>query len=191
VSWDDATAYCQKLTEQERTAGRLPAGYLYRLPTDAEREYACRAGTTTRFSFGDALECDDACGYCALLDSYVWSCGNGWPGRVGRKLPNPWGLYDMHGNVAEWCQDWLDLPGGMVTDPQGVAEEGWARAFRGGGWDFWRDGVVGLGYAKACRSAHKFLLPPESGSDHIGFRAVLAPGQPRVNPVLAMRPPSE
>jgi len=101
VSWDDAVAYCAKLTEQERAAGRLTEGYVYRLPTEAEWEYGCRAGTTTRYSFGDALGCDDYCECCAQFDSYMWWCGNGRCGRVGQKLANPWGLYDVHGNVAE------------------------------------------------------------------------------------------
>lgn len=134
VSWAEAVAYCQKLTEQERAAGRIGTNAVYRLPTEGEWEYACRAGTTARYSFGDALGCDDECGYCALFDSYMWWCGNGGPGRVGQKLPNPWGLHDMHGNVWEWCQDWMgDYPGGAVVDPQGPTT-GSDRVFRGGYW---------------------------------------------------------
>jgi formylglycine-generating enzyme required for sulfatase activity len=179
VSWNHAVAYCQKLTEQERTAGRLATGYAYRLPTEAEWEYACRAGTTTRFSFGDALGCGDECEYCPLLDSYMWWCGNSGGQRhpVGSKLPNPWGLYDMHGNVWEWCQDWFDgehpeYPGGAVVDPQGPST-GSARVIRGGGpRDAWN------AYARHWRSARRCGYAPEYRYGNLGFRAVLAPGQP-------------
>jgi formylglycine-generating enzyme required for sulfatase activity len=132
ISWNDATNYCGKLTVRERADGRLPVGYVYRLPTEAEWEYACRAGTTTRFSYGD-----DA-GY-TQLSNYAWYWDNSYTTvkpsgvsldieghyytthSVGHKKPNAWGLYDIHGNVWEWCLDWYSgsLPGGSVTDPRG------------------------------------------------------------------------
>jgi formylglycine-generating enzyme required for sulfatase activity len=120
VTWDDVMKFCQKLTEEERCAGRLPMDWRYTMPTEAQWEYACRAGTTTQFSFGD-----DASG----LPEYGWFAGNAsdvgekYAHRVGQKRPNPWGLYDMHGNVLERCRDRYteQLPGG--TDPE-VAVEG-------------------------------------------------------------------
>ena len=178
VSWVAATNYCAKLTEQERAAGRLPTGYAYRLPTEAEWEYGCRAGTTTRYSFGDALGCDDGCGWCALLDSHMWWCGNSGDQThpVGQKLPNAWGLYDVHGNVEEWCGDWLSdkLPGGRVIDPAG-AGSGSARVFRGGiGWYDW---PLWGAHARDCRSALRGGSDPDFWPYSPGFRAVLAPGQ--------------
>jgi formylglycine-generating enzyme required for sulfatase activity len=102
VSWDDAMAFCRKLTEQERQSGRLPSDWEYNLPTEAQWERACRARAQTKFSFGD-----DA----SKLGEYAWFNGNAgnageqYAHRVGQKKPNPWGLCDMHGNVWEWCRD--------------------------------------------------------------------------------------
>jgi formylglycine-generating enzyme required for sulfatase activity len=92
IRWDDAVAYCAALTERELSVGRITASYQYRLPTEAEWEYACRAATTTRFSYGDDP------GY-TLLPNYAWYIANsgGMTHPVGQKLPNPWGLYDMYG----------------------------------------------------------------------------------------------
>jgi len=172
VTWFDVVGYCQRLTEQEGAAGHLPEGWEYRLPTEAEWEYACRAGTTTRYSFGDALECSDDCEPCGLLEQYMWWCGNKKPfetKRVGLKLPNLWELHDMHGNVWEWCQDWWSgLPGGSVTDPKGPESGSSYRVIRGGYW---------YGAARGCRSAYRAGCLPDVILD-VGFRAVLAPGQP-------------
>jgi formylglycine-generating enzyme required for sulfatase activity len=121
VSWNDATEFCKRLSEKTRQAVRLP--------TEAEWEYACRAGTQTAFSFGDSD---------AALDDYAWWAKNsgGTTHPVGQKKPNAWGLYDMHGNVYEWCADWYgDYPQGSVTDPSGSATGAYgARVLRGGSW---------------------------------------------------------
>ncbi len=168
VSWTDATVYCAALTERERVAGRIGTNALYRLPTEAEWESACRGWTSTRFSYGDDI------GYTNLTN-YAWYEDNsgGTTHPVGQKLPNPWGLDDMHGNVWEWCQDWWsdNLPGGMAVDPRGP-DTGSLRVIRGGGWGGWGGG------ARDCRSALRGSLNPVSWSYNIGFRAVLAPGQP-------------
>ena len=161
--WNEATNYCGRLTVRERAAGRLPTGYAYRLPTEAEWEYACRAGTTTRFNFGDDLS------YTQLSD-YAWYSSNsgGTSQPVGLKQPNAWGLYDMHGNVWEWCLDWYGTyPGGSVTDPRGLTT-GLDRVFRGGS----RNCDAGL-----CRSAIRSSYLPNIRFDDVGFRPVLAPGQ--------------
>jgi formylglycine-generating enzyme required for sulfatase activity len=164
VSWFDATAYCAQLTQQERAAGRIATNSVYRLPTEAEWEYACRAWTSTRFSYGDDP------GYTSLTN-YAWYSDNSGnlTHPVGQKLPNPWGLYDMHGNVWEWCQDWWGTySGGIAVDPQGPAT-GSYRVIRGGDWGR---------YAGFCRSAYRDS-PDDPGSRRgdVGFRAVLAPGQ--------------
>ena len=154
VSWDDSMAFCQKLTEQERAAGRLPAGYAYTLPTEAQREWACRAGTT-----GD---------YAGDLDAMAWYGANsGSPQLVGMKAPNAWGLYDMEGNEWEWCRDWYadKLPGAEVTNPRGPAS-GSNRAMRGGSCHE----VEGR-----CRSASRSYRTPGSRKDDVGFRVALAP----------------
>jgi formylglycine-generating enzyme required for sulfatase activity len=167
VSWNDAVAYCAKLTGKEKAAGRLPVGYEYRLPTEAEWEYACRAGTTTRFSYGDGPD-------YSQLGEYAWYRDNsgGTTHPVGQKKPNGWGLYDMHGNIYEWCQlNWYDggsnrYPGGSVTDPQGSAL-GSTRMGRGG---FWVDAA-----AKYCRSAFRSSYGQDYRDNYMGFRPVLAP----------------
>jgi formylglycine-generating enzyme required for sulfatase activity len=166
VSWPDATNYCWRLTQQELAAGRIPAGSQYRLPTEAEWECAARAGTTSRFSYGDDSD------YTSLTN-YAWQ--NFEDGltvhSVGQKLPNPWGLYDTAGNVFEWCQDWLGpLPGGSVTDPQGPPSNpiGW-KIMRGGAFDFG---------GAACRSASRSFFPnhPALTDWNLGFRVVLVSG---------------
>jgi len=163
VTWDNATNYCRVLTLSERTAGRIPAGWGYRLPTEAEWEYACRAGArTTRFSYDDDLS-------ATALTNYAWYFGNAGSTThpAGQKLANPWGLMDMHGNVWEWCQDWYGTyPGGSVTDPQGPVS-GVNRVVRGGSWN---------DLADFCRSAGRVNVV--GSTSFFGFRVVLSPGQP-------------
>ena len=163
VNWYDATAYVAALTQRERLAGRIGINSVYRLPTETEWKYACRAWTSTRFSYGDDP------GYTNMTN-YAWYSDNSgqMTHPVGQKLPNPWGLYDMHGNVREWCQDWYGAyPGGSAVDPQGPPT-GSNRVIRGGNWN---------GFASNCRSALRNHDGPEYRFDVRGFRVVLAPGQ--------------
>jgi formylglycine-generating enzyme required for sulfatase activity len=169
VSWNDATEYCAKLTERERLAGRIAPNSVYRLPTEAEWEYACRSWTSTRYSYGDDP------GYTNLTN-YAWYSDNSarQTHPVGQKLPNPWGLHDMHGNVYEWCQDrWGDYVGGIALDPQGP-ETGWDRVFRGGDYGDWG----GLDCLRVCRSSARERDFQVNGNYYSGFRVVLAPHQP-------------
>ena len=157
ISWHDAVEFCRKLSETE--------GIKYRLPTEAEWEYACRAGNPSLFCFGDTP---------AGLDDYAWwgsksAEGNSenekYAHRVGLKKPNAWGLYDMHGNVYEWCQDFYDekyYAQSPPADPQGAAA-GTARVARGGSW---------LYDAAAARSAARGKFPPEDSSATTGLRIV-------------------
>jgi formylglycine-generating enzyme required for sulfatase activity len=182
VSWNDAVNYCASLTAQEQSAGRLPGGWLYRLPTEAEWEYACRGGTTTAFHDGSALRSgmanfDGLYEYDASLGT-TNNSGGIFLGRttvVGSYEANGWGLSDMHGNVREWCADLWDgssLPGGRVVDPQGRITA-LARMVRGGSWH---------DVAGNCRSAVRlnYGFPDERYFDS-GFRVVLASGNACLN----------
>jgi len=157
VSWDDATKFCETLTDLERKAGTLKANEEYRLPTEAEWEYACRAGTQTAFSFGDY---ETQLGECAWFGGNAWNVGEAYAHKVGLKKPNPWGLHDMHGNVWEWCSDWYgeELPGGK--NPVG-ARGGSFRVCRGGSW--W----LAPG---SCRSADRDSYIPSLRRLSLGFR---------------------
>ena len=155
--WEEAVAFCEKLSAlpAEKAAGRV-----YRLPTEAEWEYACRAGTTTAYSFGD----DES-----QMGDFAWYDGNAnsTTHPVGQKKPNPWGLYDMYGNVSEWCSDWYSAPYSSepVSDPQG-ATTGSFHVYRGGGW---------FNVAEDCRSAHRDDYDPSFRFYILGFRVALSP----------------
>jgi len=161
VSWDTVQDFIQKLNQKE-------GGNKYRLPTEAEWEYACRAGTETPFVFGQCLSTDQA-NYNGKYP--LPGCSEGEYRKrtlpVASLSPNAWGLYDMHGNVAEWCQDWLgDYPSRNITDPTGPSSSE-VRVFRGGGWS---------DSASSCRSADRsgnapFLYRLE----FVGFRLVRNP----------------
>jgi len=159
VSWDDCQCWLQELNAAEQGESRLPASFRYRLPTEAEWEFACRSGSSTAFCFGDAQE---------GLGEYAWYLENSKSRLhpVGEKKPNGWGIYDMHGNVWEWCHDWYGgpLPGGSVTDPTGPVNGG-KRVFRGGSW-----GVA----ASRCRSAYRVWNRPTYRDYTLGFRVALA-----------------
>jgi len=152
VSWDDAQEFCRRLSQK--------TGMTFRLPTETEWEYACRAGTTTAYSFGSDP---------ARLVDYAWFDDNA--GRsthpVATKKPNAWGLHDMHGNVWEWCADWYgDYPSGAVTDPQGP-RSGSDRVLRGGSWD---------NHSSFCRaSVRDDVTPGDVNYGYFGFRVARTP----------------
>ena len=164
VTWNNATNYCAKRTQQELAAGLIPEGSRYRLPTEAEWEHACRALTSTRFDYGEDP------GYAQLTD-FAWFFDNadGMTHPVGEKLPNRWGLYDVYGNVIGWCQDWYGAyPGGSVTDPQGPAS-GAFRILRGGSW--FDDGAI-------SRISFRGYDSPTHTDPAYGMRVVLGPSRP-------------
>jgi formylglycine-generating enzyme required for sulfatase activity len=175
VSWYDATNYCGLRTQQERAAGLIPTNYVYRLPTESEWEYVARAGTRTAFYLGSGLNSgqanfDGQHEYDASVGTIYNPNGIllGQTTAVGSYAANGWGLYDMIGNVWEWCQDWYGVyPGGSVIDPQGPVA-GSTKVFRGGRWGI--DAVL-------CRSAFRVSdRDPGYRSERVGFRVVLAPG---------------
>jgi formylglycine-generating enzyme required for sulfatase activity len=156
VSWNDAQMFIQGLNAKE-------GAKKYRLPTEAEWEYAARAGTKSTYSFGD-----DA----GQLGQYAWYGGNssGQTHPVGKKQPNLWGLYDMHGNVWEWGNDWYGrnyYGRSSSTDPAGLSG-GDSRVMRGGSW---------LGSAGYLRSAYRGSYSPDYRLEYIGFRLARSPGQ--------------
>ena len=175
VSWDNAMEMCKNLTASEKAKGRLTAGYEYTLPTEAQWEYACRAGTTTE-TFAGQIVMDGKT--AAVLNEYAWYVANnainyqgrklgksgGGPRNTGEKKPNQWGLQDMSGNIWEWCRDWYGPhPGGAVTDPTGPAN-GIGRVNKGGSF--------GNG-ARECRSATRASNPQPEKSAYRGFRMAL------------------
>ncbi len=159
LSWNEARTFIDKL--KQRT------GRTYRLPTEAEWEYACRAGTTGAFNTGDCLSVDQA-NYDG--DFPLSGCPEGAPRQTTvpvKTFPsNSWGLYDMHGNVWEWCADWYDMyRPGKSRDPVGPSA-GQDRVFRGGGWS---------SGARGCRSAERNWRSPDFNSSIIGFRLATDP----------------
>ena len=150
VSWDDAMAFCKKLSEKEK--GRIPVGWEFTLPSEAQWEYACRAGTITKYSWGDDIN--------LKLANYADS-GLKKTRAVGSYRPNPWGFYDMHGNVWEWTADWYGkYPTSSVIDPIGVAS-GSHRVQRGGSW---------YGVGAGLRSAKRGNYAPGNRIHDLGFR---------------------
>ena len=154
VSWEDAQEFIRRLNEKEGH-GR------YRLPTEAEWEYAARAGTTSVWSFGDDAD---------QLGQYAWYLDNSAETThpVGQKKPNAWGLYDMHGNVFEWVQDWYGenyYASSPSADPSGPSF-GYSRVQRGGCWGCYPAGI---------RSTRRSSNPPGGRSSHVGFRLALFP----------------
>jgi sulfatase modifying factor 1 len=179
VSWLDAVEFCKKLTRDERAAGRLPADCKYDLPTEAQWEYACRAGTTTAFPFGDTQQ---------HLADYAWFGSSTHdlhhPGSakkdryahpIGQKRPNPWGFFDMHGNVWEWC---LEV---RTYDPPNPVAGRPLAALRGG--SFRENG-------RYCRSAFSTDTDKDFVSDNVGFRVALirpTPQQLRSDRAISLR----
>lgn len=191
VSWNEAVEFCRRLNARERAAGRVPDGYEYRLPTEAEWEYACRAGTRGATYAGRMVLLPDRS--APVLDPIAWYAANAahdysghtigtltWPGKkwgyarggphpVGTKQPNPWGLYDMLGGVAEWCVDWNGpLPGGHVYDPAGPPT-GKFHVRKGGSWS---------SLATQTRAAYRNWHEPTYRWVNLGFRVALAPRLP-------------
>lgn len=175
MRWYDATNYCGLRTLRERAAGMIPSQYVYRLPTESEWEYACRAGTTSAFYLGDSLSSGEA-NFNGQYEYASWSGeiidSNGvylaTTTSVGSYTANAWGLYDMIGNVWEWCQDWIGpYPSGTPIDPIGIFSFS-EPVMRGGSWG---------SSALVSRSAQRGGNPPPSRSKLIGFRIVLVQTQ--------------
>ena len=180
VSFRNALQFSERLTANEMSAGRLPKGYLYTLPTEAQWEYACRAGTTTALNSGKDLSSAASCDEMGEVGWYEDNAGNATH-AVGQKPSNAWGLHDMHGNVSEWCWDFYkaDYPSGTVTNPPGP----WSRVdgygscvFRGGSWHT---------SAQSCRSAARGHDFASHGGPQCGFRLALARNRSVTVPLAA------
>src|SRR5215813_2530056 len=175
VNYAEAEEFCKKLTELGRKSGELPKDWEFRLPTEAQWEYACRAGTTTATAFGDRLSSKQA--NFNGTSPYNGAEVGPWlmrAVRVGSYPANAWGLNDMHGNVVEWCRDWYHarLPGGEDPDLSSVkgtpnGDGTFSRSRRGSAWG-------DPGWASRCALRQRF--EPERRADHIGFRvAIVSP----------------
>ena len=172
VNFAEAESLCRALTKMGHESGALPLTWEFRLPTEAQWEYACRAGTTTATSFGDKLSRRQANFKGKPYNGAEEGPSLGMAAPVGRYPPNAWGIHDMHGNTFEWCRDWYHkrLPGGLDPDLHDAMRSatrsehgGFSRVRRGGCWadDGW-----------PCRSAFRLRFEPERRYDHIGFRVV-------------------
>jgi formylglycine-generating enzyme required for sulfatase activity len=163
VSWNDAKSFVTVLNAHLTATGQGPA--TMRLPSEAEWEYACRAGTQTRFYFGDSLSVGEVCEDDGTRSQYLWYCGNNTPHGskpVGGLLPNAFGLYDMSGSVREWCEDnQHDSYSGAPSDGSAWVNAPPYRIYRGGGWN---------SYARGCRSAGRSGDIPSRRQSFIGFR---------------------
>jgi formylglycine-generating enzyme len=171
VNFPEAEDFCRRITTRARESSDLPGDREFRLPTEAQWEYACRCNTTTATSFGSSLSNKQANFAGMPYNGATRGPSLNHATPVGSYPANPWGLHDMHGNVYEWCRDWYHamLPGGADPDLysiRGAANRDgtFSRVRRGGGWpdDGW-----------ACRSGFRLRFPPESRYDHIGFRVVV------------------
>ncbi len=182
VTWNDAVEFCRKLTEIERKRkdSGIQDDYEYRLPTEVEWEFCCRAGTESSFSFGESAEELYLNGnYCDSSNKDKLKCadlahddGCDKTSAVGKYRPNLWGIYDMHGNVREWCYDWYgDIKDAECENPTGISS-GASKVNRGGAWDE---------SSEKCTSFHRGFDSPESSFDDLGFRIVLAPSLPANN----------
>jgi formylglycine-generating enzyme required for sulfatase activity len=155
IHWGEAKQFCSTLTQNERDAGRLPDNWSYGLPTEAQWEYACRAGTTTAYFWGDDFNSSKANSF---------GSGNGGAIEVGSYAPNAWGIFDMHGNVWELTADYyLDYSSEALTDPMG-AVSGDAVVMRGGSYSF---------VDRFLRSARRGQTSPTGRSSEVGFRVCL------------------
>ncbi len=184
VTWHRARAFCRRVSERECKAGRLPKGYVYRLPTEAEWEYACRAGSKGPYNVKADRDGKEYLKSADYLGSFA-NVGGGKTMPVGQRKPNAWGLYDMHGNVYEWCLDWYGpYASGKVKDPTGPAE-GERRVARGGCFNgpapFSPPGQIARsdcfsGAGPFLRSASRYSFSPGvSFYAILGFRVVLGP----------------
>ncbi len=171
MSWTDANDFCRRMTQLLRDAGLIEAQEEIRLPSEAEWEYCCRAGTTAAYSFGERAQAEgDRDKQASILDNYGWHTGNaaGNDPPVGALKPNPWGLYDMHGYLWEFVADgWhVDYTGAPIDgSPWPPKEQGRARVARSGSWRETHDRL---------RSTSRFQIAPGFRRDDVGFRCVRA-----------------